>query len=132
MSEVYKFKAMSQVETLEEPTETTTVLAVEDGAVRQVPAAKLGGGGSGGYMVRAAIDVSNYSVTADKTYAEIMAAVEAGCAPVLYLAAMDGEFYLLPLVTAMENTLLFQVYTGNAVMAISCSAEDIWALMPMD
>lgn len=131
MSEVYKFKAMSQVETLEEPTETTTVLAVEDGAVRQVPAAKLGGGGSGGYMVRAAIDVSNYSVTADKTYAEIVAAVEAGCAPVLYLAAMDGEFYLIPLVVAVEGTLLFQVYLDGAPVVVSCTAENVWA-MPMD
>jgi len=126
MSEVYKFKAMSQVETLEEPTDATTVLAVEDGAVKQIPAAKLGGGG--GYMVHGSIDTLDYSVSADKTFAEIVAAVENGCVPVLGLAD-ESNINLIPLVMVSEESVMFQMYTGEALLGIVCTSDNEWALM---
>ena len=127
MSEVYKFKAMSQVETLEEPTGATTVLAVEDGAVKQIPAAKLGGSG-GGYMVHGSIDTLDYSVSADKTFAEIVAAVESGCAPVLLLS-METNRLLSPLIMVSGELVLFQVNTGDALLGISCTSGNEWTLM---
>lgn len=124
MSEVYQFKAMSQVETLEAPTDGTTLLAVESGTVRQIPAARLGGGG--GYMVRAMVDITTGSLSADKSYEEIVAAVEAGCAPVLYISAGEETFYLLPLVM-MESGMLIFMMMGETQTIVTCSSGNVWA-----
>jgi len=130
MSEVYKFKAMSQVETLEEPTDATTVLVVENGTVKQIPAVAVGG--NGGYMVRATLAI-DYSITADKLYTEIVAAVKAGCAPVLYLATPDAsEFYLIPLVGSNDEALVFQLYFDGSAMSVSCTVDNEWALAMPD
>ena len=83
-------------------------------------------------MIHATLDPSDYSVTADKLYTEIVAAVKAGCAPVLPLTAIGNDFYLVPLVMAMEETLVFQVYTGDALMGVSCTVDNEWALMPLE
>ena len=130
MSDIYKFKAMSEVELLEEPGEGTTILAVENGAVKQVPAQKLGGGG-GGYMVRAAIDLSNNSVSGDKTYEEILTAVQEGCAPVLHIANGD-QFYLIPLAAGMGDALLFQAVSEGGLMQVICTSGNVWELVVPD
>lgn len=133
MSEVYKFKSMSQVDVLEEPAYGTTLLAVENGAVKQIPAAKLGGSGGGGYMVNAELNVETMEITyVDKTRAEILAAVESGCAPVLRLNLPAGEeasFYLLPMMASMEGELMFAVaMTLDAMMTVACTPENEWVL----
>ena len=126
MSEVYRFKAMSQVEVLEAPTGGTTLLAVEDGAVKQVPASAVGGSGS--YMVRLTIDLTTGAMSADRTYEEIAAAVEDGCAPVLYISAGEGMFYLLPLVMMESGVLVFMMFMGETPMSVTCTQENVWAI----
>lgn len=134
MSEVYNFKSMSQVDVLEEPADGTTLLAVENGAVKQIPVAKLGGGGTGGgYMVNAELNAETMEIiSVDKTRAEILAAVESGCAPVLRLNLPAGEeasFYLLPMMASMEGELMFAVaMTLDAMMIVACMPENEWVL----
>ena len=138
MSEVYKFKAMSQVETLEEPTETTTVLAVEDGAVRQVPAAKLGGGGGGGagnFLVTVSLDPETGNVSgADKTFAEIMVAINAGAFPVLRVdtTALNGSYAYFPLAQMMpEMGVVFAAFFSAGFVAFICTPDDQWVMQEM-
>ena len=135
MSEVYKFKSMSQVDVLEEPADGTTLLAVENGAVKQIPVAKLGGGG-GGYMVRTVLDVETMSISsADKTYAEILAAVDEGCAPVLRVDMPMGEdlaFALLPMAAMQPGVLLFLSAQPGGAMQVMCSSENEWTLLTGD
>lgn len=134
MSEVYKFKSMSQVDVLEKPADGTTLLAVENGAVKQIPAAKLGGssGGGGGYMVRAVLDVATMSISsADKTYAEILAAVDEGCFPVLRIDIPMGEdfaFALAPMITMESGVLMFFVVQPTGMMLVMCTSENVWVL----
>ena len=132
MSEVYNFKPLSEVELLEEPGEGTTVLAVESGAVKQIPAAKLGGGGTGGFIVTAALDVEVGGITgADKTFAEIMTAVEAGAFPVLRLdgTPMDqGYLYLTVMQVVPEAAISFSADVFGSGATIICTSDNQWVI----
>lgn len=133
MSEVYKFAAMSEVETMEAPTGTTTLLAVEGGTVKQIPASGFAAGGSAGsFVVRGTMNVSDYSVTADKTHGEIMAAVEAGHVPVFVLP-MAGSTMFLPLLIIDEAAVMrFALILPTAQMEVNCTPENVWSFIMGD
>ena len=51
-----------------------------------------------------------------------------GCAPVMLLS-METNRILCPLVVISEESVVFQVYTGEALLGISCTSDNEWALM---
>ena len=134
MSEVYRFKAMSEVEVLEAPAENTTVLVVEDGAVRQVPAGKLGGGtgGVGGFLVNVFLDPASASISgADKTFAEIAEAVEAGAHPVarMDMSAMEQGYLYCAMAQFMPGQgAVFGMSFAGGTGGIICTEDDTWVL----
>jgi len=134
MSEVYNFKPLSEVELLEEPGEGATVLAVDNGAVKQIPAAKLGGG-TGSFIVTAALDPETGSVTgADKTFAEIMAAIEAGAFPVFRLDGTSlGQGYVyLPVMQVASEGIAFGGFVLESYAAIICTPDNQWAMQGLE
>ena len=135
MSEVYKFKAMSQVEALDAPAGGTTILAVDNGVVKQIPAAKLGSSGSGsggGYRISGVLDEATYGVVdVDRSYEEIAEAVMGGAAPHLFLQTPDGEestiSYIFPMVGFADGLMIFQVVFGGGVLEVTCTSDDEWS-----
>lgn len=129
MSEVYKFKSLSEVETLAEPGEGTTVLAVENGAVKQIPTGKFGGGGAGNFVVNVALDIGSGSASGDKTFAEMVAAIESGALPV---AAVDmsalgaGIFFVMITAYSSENGIIFVINMPDTALQISCGPDNTW------
>lgn len=133
MSEVYNFKRLSEVDVQEAPTDATTVLAVEDGLVKQIPAGKFGGGsgggGAGNFIVNVAIDESMSATGADKTFAEIVAALQGGCIPSAYIA-MGDVIMVLPFTNgAIAEALVFSLFVPmSGILSLTCLADDTWEL----
>lgn len=83
MSDSYEFLSLSETEEMESPSEGTMALVLDEGAVKRVPVSQFGGG-AGSYVVTVTTaDMVDW--TADKTYAEIVAAIENGAVPVACL-----------------------------------------------
>ena len=131
MSEVYQFKAMSQVESLDAPDSGTTILAIDSGIVKQIPAAKIGGSGGGGYRISGFLDEATYGVVdVDRSYEEIAGAVIGGAAPHLFLQAPDGEestiAYIFPMVGFADGLMIFQVVFNGGVLEVTCTSDNEW------
>lgn len=129
MSEVYNFKPLSEVDSLNEPTSATNILAVDGGKVKQIPASAIGGGGAGNFIVNVAVAADDFSVSADKTFVEMEAAIESGALPV---AAVDlsavgvGFVYCLVTMHVPGEGIIFLPNTGEGNMPLICSADDTW------
>lgn len=136
MSEAYKFTTLSEVEMLETPTDTTTLLAVEGDTVKQIPASGFSTGGSsvggGGFTVMGTLDVSTYAITTDKTHEEIVMAVANGCAPVLILP-VGQQAMLLPLIVVDDQGVLhFAMSHPTYQLEVTCTAENVWGIVTGD
>lgn len=75
MSNDVNFKKLNELEVIEEAGESTYAVVEENGVPKRIPGKKLGGGGK--FVVTFATE-DNSTFTADKTYAEIDAAYNAG------------------------------------------------------
>ena len=134
MSEVYNFKPLSEVEPLQEPTSATSILAVDGGKVKQIPASAVGGGGggAGNFIVNVAVAADDFSVSGDKTFVEMEAAIESGALPV---AAVDfsavgvGFVYSLVSMYVPGEGIIFLPNTGEGYVPVICSVDDIWQIM---
>lgn len=133
MSEVYNFKPLNEVESQAEPSDTTTLLAVDNGTVKQIPASAVGGSG-GSFIVETKFDGGMQITSADKTYAEILEASQHGCVPFIRCSADestgdDGAFFA-PLVIASptEGMLMFCAFVAEGLIAAVCAADDTWVL----
>lgn len=133
MSEVYNFKPLSEVEVQEEPTDATTVLAVEDGTVKQIPAGKFGGGAAG-FLVALTLGSSDMEIaSADKTFMEVLTAVETGAYPVARLYVPNTGFLYAPILQVMPGEgVVFLVDAFGTTMQIVCTADDTWMLQPVE
>ena len=136
MSEVFNFKPLSEVDTQEAPTETTTVLAVENGAVKQIPAGKFGGGGAGNFIVNLTaemVDEAPAITAADKTFAEIIAAAESGSVPFARMS-MLGQTLFIPMIAAVndasEGMAAFAAINpmASGFLAVVCTVDDVWQM----
>lgn len=127
MSDTFEFKNLNAAEAMESPSDTTTILALDGGQVKQIPAGKFGGGS---FLVTLTIDEPFTVTAADKTYAEMIAAIEGGAIPVavIPLSAMGGVFYGSLAVNAGEVGLMFIVFMGGAEIVATCSMTDEWML----
>ena len=136
MSDTFEFKNLSDAEAMDSPSDTTTILALDGGAVKQIPADKFGGGSGGSFVVNLTPDESLAITAADKTYAEIMAAVNSGIVPVavLDLTALFGDdarlFAHICAVIATEGI----VFSAKSVdmsgeMMIACTPSDEWMVI---
>ena len=131
MSEVYNFKPLSEVDSLNEPTSATNILAVDGGKVKQIPASAIGGGGAGNFIVNVAVAADGFSVSADKTFVEMEAAIESGALPV---AAVDfsavgvGFVYCLVAMRVPGEGIIFLPNTVDGNMPLICSADDTWQI----
>lgn len=127
MSDTFEFKNLSAAEAMESPSDTTTVLALDGGQVKQIPAGKFGGGS---FLVTLTIDESFTVTAADKTYAEMIAAIEGGAIPVaaIHLSALGGVFYGSLCLNSAGEGLMFMVFLGGAVIMAMCSQADEWML----
>ena len=134
MSEVYNFTPLSEVETQESATDTTKILAVDNGTVKQIPASAVGGSGGGSFIVETKFDETMQIISADKTYAEIVAASQNGCVPFVRCTAVesigdDGAFFLpLAMASTTEGTLMFCGFIMEGFVAAVCMSDDTWVL----
>ena len=129
MSEVYKFKSLSEVETLAEPGDGTTVLAVENGAVKQIPSGKFGGGGAGNFIVNVVPDLGDGSASGDKTFAEMVAAIESGALPVAAVdlsALVGGIFFVMITMYNPEAGIGFMLDINGTALQVLCGPDNTW------
>lgn len=133
MSDTFEFKNLSEAEAMDSPSDTTTVLALDGGAVKQIPANKFGGGS---FVVHLTPDESLAITAADKTYAEIMAAVNSGIVPVAVLdltALLGGDARVFAHICAVIATdgILFSAKSMDMSgdMMIACTPSDEWSVI---
>lgn len=91
MADTFEFLSLSDTEELEKPGDSTMALVLDEGVVKRVPASQFGGGS---YIVNVTT-ADGATWTADKSYADIVAAIEGGAFPVAAVdmsIAMGDEF----------------------------------------
>lgn len=133
MSDTFEFKNLSAAEAMDSPSDATTVLALDGGAVKQIPADKFGGGS---FVVHLTPDESMAITAADKTYAEIMAAINSGAMPVAVLdltALVGADTRIIGHICGNVPTegVVFSAksmdFSGE--MMILCSPSDEWTVI---
>lgn len=143
--EAYEFKPLSEVEQMAEPGATTTALVIDGGEVKQLPVAAIGGGGSavggsavgGSFIVNITVVADSEgaisSVTGDKTYDEISAAVSSGVIPValihghmmfevahgVWIGKMNGDY----------AAHIFAVRVGDISVQVMVGPDNAWGAL---
>jgi hypothetical protein len=133
MSDTFEFKNLSAAEAMDSPGDATTVLALDGGAVKQIPADKFGGGS---FVVHLTPDESLGITAADKTYAEIMAAISSGAIPVavLDLTALFGDdarlfAHICGAIGGDSIVFSAKSFDMSGEMLIACTPSDEWAVI---
>ena len=137
--DAYEFKPLSEVEQIGEPGTTTTVLVLDNGEVKQLPAATLGGSAvSGSFIVNITVGSDSEgvisSVAGDKTYDEISAAVSAGIIPdslihgYMMLEVAHGA-WVGKLKADYGSLHAFSVQAGNLSVAVGVSSDNVWGAL---
>lgn len=136
MSEFYNFKPLSEVDSLQEPTSATNILAVENGSVKQIPASAIGGSGGGNFIVTldAVIGDDGLVITgADKTFTEIIEAAESGSVPFAYIN-LEGSLILMPMIMGVndesDGMVAFATINpmGTGIIAVVGMPNGTWTL----
>ena len=106
-----EYKKITEVELIEEPSEGSTVLAEENGALKRVPYEKVGGGG-GTETVWLDQSVTDGSITPSHTYAQVTTMLDANEFPTVVLRVnADGIVMVaaqhIQYLTSMKVLLVF-------------------------
>ena len=133
MSDNFEFKSLSEVEAMEKASDATTVLALDGGQVKQIPANQFGGGGN--LIVTG--DLTDAGIAnASKTFAEMNSSIQEGVFPLLVAAFDAGDGFGVNLVAPVnlyipnEGVGFLINYEGVFLQAI-CAADDTWQIIPL-
>ncbi len=139
---VYEFARLADVETLSSPQDNANVLIVENGEVRQVPKNEIGGAG---FVVNANVESFSFQgeereFTTDKTYEEVLAAIQANknvsmkmqCGQVVFYFPLSS-YSIADQVICFGGAVAFEIPGSNAFMTAYMAQDgrkNVWGVAP--
>ena len=107
----YKFKNLNEVPSQDKPTESTTVMAFENGVPKQIPAGEFGGKGL-------VVDLRGYAkaangdrIVSDINYDPIYEKITSGGSVVLIVKGNEGDYYINCATMCLTSTgLVIHIY----------------------